>query len=94
MNPENSGLLEYQSLKQILARFTDSPLGAQLVDQLAPISQKVEIQKRFELTGECVELLKLHHSPPFREMVDPSLLFQKLSIEGVVLNPKEIQDIF
>ena len=61
MNLEIDGLLEYRSLKQILARFTDSPLGAQLLEQLAPISHRVEIQRQFKLTEECLQLISEGH---------------------------------
>jgi DNA mismatch repair protein MutS2 len=85
--------LEYQSLKRILVRFTDSPLGAQLVERLAPISHRIEIQRQFELAEECLQLLKEGRQLRFLGLVDTSSLCEKLRVEGVTLSPQEILQI-
>jgi DNA mismatch repair protein MutS2 len=92
MSFENESL-EYQSLKRILVRFTDSPLGAQLVEQLAPISHRLEIQKQFELAEECLQLLKEGRQLRFLGLVDASPVCEKLRIEATTLSPKEILQI-
>ncbi|PYV45339.1 MAG: hypothetical protein DMG06_02710 [Acidobacteria bacterium] len=88
-----NGFLEYQDLKQVLTKFADSPLGVQLVQELTPFSKRIEIQKQFDLTGECLEFLTSGHVLRFNELGDFSLLFEKLGIEGVAFNPKEILEI-
>ncbi|PYV93328.1 MAG: hypothetical protein DMG05_01920 [Acidobacteria bacterium] len=93
MTSVNNGFLEYQDLKQILTKFADSPLGAQLIEQLAPFSSKIEIQRQFDLTEECLKFLKSGHGLLFNELGDFSLLFEKLGIEGVAINPREILEI-
>jgi DNA mismatch repair protein MutS2 len=92
MSFENESL-EYQSLRHILIKFSDSPLGAQLVEQLAPISHRIEIQKQFELVEECLQLLKQGLQLRFLGLVDPSPLCEKLRVEGAALSPKEILQI-
>jgi len=92
MSFENESL-EYQSLKRILVRFTDSPLGAQLAERLAPISNRIEIQKQFELAAECLQLTNEGRQLRFLGLVDPASLCTKLRVEGVALTPKEILQI-
>ena len=92
MNLENDGLLEYQSLKQILARFTDSPFGAQLLEQLAPISHRVEIQRQFKLTEECLQLLSEGHELRFLGLVDISPLCERLTRGYNLLSQRDCAD--
>ncbi len=93
MNFENDDSLEYQSLKHILARLTDSPLGAQLVGKLTPGIDSSEIQKQFRLVQECLELLAEGHAPRFLEVIDAAPLFEKLRVEGAALSPNEVLQI-
>ena len=90
MNFENHELLEYQSLKHILARYTDSSLGAQLVEELSPVSHSAEIQRQFKLVEECLELIAHGCFPRFVGLVDISSLIERLSVEGTVLSPQEM----
>src|SRR5262249_55412815 len=90
MNFENHELLEYQSLKHILARYTDSSLGAQLVGELSPVSHSPEIQRQFRIVEECLELVAQGCFPRFVGLADISSLIERLSVEGTVLSPQEI----
>src|SRR5262249_15248924 len=85
--------LEYEFLKRILIRFTDSPLGAQLVEQLTPISHRNQIQKQFELAQECLQLLNEGRPLRFLGLADASTLCEKLRIEGTAVSPKEILQV-
>jgi dsDNA-specific endonuclease/ATPase MutS2 len=93
MTSENSEVLEYLALKEILAQFTTSTAGARLVEELAPFSQRIEIQKQFEILAECFQLLRLNKKPPFDGLKEFSSLFAKLEIEGVTLAPQEILQV-
>src|SRR5215831_2626129 len=93
MNLENDDSLEYRSLKDILARLTDTPLGAQLAGKLAPSTDSSEIQKQFRVVEECLELLSDGHAPRFSGVIDTAALFEKLRVEGAVLSPKELLQV-
>jgi DNA mismatch repair protein MutS2 len=68
-------------------------LGAQLVEQLAPISHRVEIQKQLKLAEECLQLISEGHELHFLGLVDISPLCESLRLEGTAFSPKEIVQI-
>jgi DNA mismatch repair protein MutS2 len=93
MSFANNEVLEYRALKEILVKFADSPVGAQLIEQSVPFTQKVEIQKQFDLVRECLELVQANEGLRFHDLIDFSQLFEKLGIEGNALNSEEILEI-
>ncbi len=93
MSSFNLEALEYNSLIQILLRFTDSPAGAQWIRYLSPLTHKNEINQHLRVTAECLKLLDTGRGFRFSDIGEFSKIFEKLAISGTALDPKEVLQI-
>ena len=94
MTPEySSELLEFRALIEIIIQFSDSPLGVRIVERLAPLTQPSKIQIQFALIGEWLQLIEAGQNPRFDGVVDCVSVFEKLRIEGAVLDTQEILSV-
>jgi DNA mismatch repair protein MutS2 len=91
MTPENrDDPLEYGALIGIIIQLTDSPWGVRFVEQLAPLTQLSEIQRQFALIEEWLHLMEAGKNPRFEGIADCADIFEKLRIQGTILDTGEI----
>ncbi|HVN82833.1 MAG TPA: endonuclease MutS2 [Terriglobia bacterium] len=91
MTPEyNCELLEFRALIGIIIQLSDSPLGVQVIERLAPLTQPSEIQKQLALIGEWLQLMEAGQNPCFDGIEDCASIFEKLRIGGTLLETQEI----
>jgi len=93
MNRDVIGTLEFDKIKKILRTFTSSPLGAELTEQLEPVTDISWIEDEFGLTSELITYYNSGGSIDLTECtpIKPSL--QKCHIEGSVLSIQELLQI-
>ncbi len=90
MTCETYEILEYRALKGLVAELTESPIGARLFEELTPLALRSELQKQFNVTKECLQLLESGKCLKLAEVQDLTALFQRARIEGNTLSPEEL----
>src|SRR5215207_8947434 len=85
--------LEYDALREHLARFTQSPLGRSRALALEPSTDVARI--RLELGGatEAVRYMAEHGRFGLGGLADPEPLLDRLRVAGVVLDASELLDV-
>jgi DNA mismatch repair protein MutS2 len=98
-------VLEFESLRQLLGRYVSSPLGRRELDKVAPHSDRDRLIDDLAEAGEAIEYLRVATRPQvatrgaairvdFSGLPDVEPAVHKLRIEGAMLDPKEIYDLF
>jgi DNA mismatch repair protein MutS2 len=82
--------LEYDQLKETLARLIRTPLGAVRLDELAPATSLDIITKALRQTAEGVEYLREGTALDFSDLGDPRPALGKLNVADINLEPHEI----
>ena len=104
MISSSAGLLEFESLRELLGRYVASPAARALLGELAPHSDLAALEESHALCREAIEYLRMAaKSQPaargaavrfhFENLPDLSSHSAKLGIEGAVLDAREIVDI-
>ncbi len=104
MKTTSSDLLEFDSLKRLLARYISSPLGGAELDRVAPSTDRASVEESLAEAGEAIEHVRSASRPHpaargaavrirFDSVSDPSEALGKLHIEGVTLDAKEIHGL-
>ena len=103
MNQHSLELLEYESLRRLLARYTGSPLGRHLLDQVQPSTDRRWLEEELAITAEALDYTKAgdRSSGPrdgpsrlrFTDLSDTDAATARLRIEGAVLDSLEIYAI-
>ena len=104
MRTTGAGLLEFDELKRLLARYVSSPLGRAELDKAGPISDRAALEENLAETGEAIEYLRAASRPQpaargaavrlrFDSLPDPAEALAKLRIEGACLEAKEIREL-
>ncbi|MEO8098163.1 MAG: Smr/MutS family protein [Acidobacteriota bacterium] len=99
MNCES--VLEFEQLRDLLARYLRSPIGHAELERVEPVSDRAAIEATLNDTAEAIEYLRAasHPQPASRGAAirlrfdfdaDPSVLAARLRIEGVTLDGLEI----
>jgi DNA mismatch repair protein MutS2 len=86
--------LEFYHLIDILKEYSISPLGRKRCEALRPSKDLPSIQSRL---AEVVELKKIFETEgeiPLRGLKDIEGIFQKLEVEGSVLDVRELLDLY
>ena len=86
-------VLDFQDLKQMIARSADCPLGSQLFDKLIPGEDLGEVRMQLRMVRECVEMLESGQPLRFNSLVDVAPIFRRVDVQGGVLEPAEIQQV-
>lgn len=96
----SSELLEFDSLKALIARYASTPMGRAAVEALAPGTDQDRLACSLAETAEAMDYLRAAARPRTTgaetavrlrfDLPDPSHAVRKLQIEGVVLEPLEI----
>lgn len=98
-------VLEFEPLRELLARFVYSPLGRRELAKVQPHADAERLAEDLAETGEAIEYLRIAARPQpaargaairvdFSGLPDVEAAVQKLRIEGAGLEPKEIFDLF
>ena len=103
MNQHSLELLEYESLRRLLARYTGGPLGRRLLDQVQPSTDRRWLEEELAITAEALDYTKAgdRSSGPrdgptrlrFTDLPDTDAATARLRIEGAVLDSLEIYAI-
>ncbi|MGZ3513483.1 MAG: endonuclease MutS2 [Thermodesulfobacteriota bacterium] len=86
--------LEFYHLTDILKEYSISPLGRKRCEALRPSKDLPLIQSRL---AEVIELKKVFDTEgeiPLRGLKDIEIIFQKLEVEGSVLDVRELLDLY
>src|SRR3984885_10035946 len=105
MKATSADVLEYESLRSLLARYVSSPLGKAELAKIAPHTDAALLSSDLADAGEAVAFLRAAAQPQpgargaairieFGGIPDLTQAVHKLRIEGASLEAKEILDIF
>jgi DNA mismatch repair protein MutS2 len=101
MKTTSSDLLEFEALRELVARYVASPLGLALLREAAPHTDRERVEQALADVAEAIEYVQAASKPHpavrgaavrirFDSLSDPTEALQKLRIEGTVLEAKEI----
>jgi DNA mismatch repair protein MutS2 len=105
MQTSSAETLEFESLRELLARYVPSPLGRAKLAALQPRSDREALTRDLAEAAEAVEYLRAAGKPQpaargaairisFEGIPELREAVHKLHIEGAALDPKEIFDVF
>ncbi len=101
MKTSSDDLLEFDALRQLLARYVESPLGTALLPSVQPSTDRAHIENTLADVNEAIAYVQAAAAPHaavrgaavrirFDSLADPTEALRKLHIEGAVLEAKEI----
>lgn len=93
MDKRSLRALEFDSLLNVLKDFSISPLGKNRCLSLTPSSDPGLIESRLTEVIELKEILKTEGDLPLGSLRDLGDLFNRLEVEGAVLQVQEVLDI-
>src|SRR5216683_1909862 len=93
MNPQAFKTLEFNSLRELLQRWTQTKMGWARIDALEPIDELKQLQRVLRATAECIELRRRGGRLSFDGIADPADSISRLRIEGTALDPLAILDL-
>lgn len=104
MKTTSAGLLEFDELKRLLARYASSPLGRLEIEKIEPRTDRAALEEALAETGEAMGYVQAASRPHpavrgaavrlrFDSLPDPAEALGKLRIEGACLEAKEIRDL-
>ncbi len=93
MTVSDLDVLDFRDLKRVIAGFTDCPLGSQRFDRLTPAGDLGEVRKQLRMVRECLDLLESGQPLRFSGVVDVGPIFQRVGVQGAVLDPAEIGQV-
>jgi DNA mismatch repair protein MutS2 len=89
----SAGVLEFESLRDLLRGYTSSPLGSGRIAILAPSTDRSWIELQQQLTSEIREFRRVGGRFEFAGLLDVGKLIEKASISGAALETTEIRDV-
>jgi DNA mismatch repair protein MutS2 len=89
----SSGLLEFQSLRDLLAGYASSPLGRNRIAELVPSLDRAWIETQQQLTTEIRDYLRVGGRFEFAGLPEIKTLIEKSRITGAALETTEIRDV-
>src|SRR5258708_39286691 len=89
----SSRLLEFETLRELLAGYTSSPLGQRRVAELLPSLDRSWIETQQQLTTEIREYRRVGGRFEFAGLPDVQRLIEKSRIAGAALETTEIRDV-
>ena len=89
----SSRLLEFQSLREVLAGYASSPLGQSRIAELVPSLDQGWIETQQQLTTEILEYRRVGGRFEFAGLPEVKTLIEKSRITGAALETTEIRDI-
>src|ERR1700746_175837 len=89
----SAGVLEFESLRDLLRGYTSSPLGSGRIATLAPSTDCSWIELQQQLTSEIREFRRVGGRFEFAGLLDVGKLIEKSGIAGAALETTEIRDV-
>jgi DNA mismatch repair protein MutS2 len=83
-------VLEFSGVLELLRRFLSGPISAPTLAALRPQTELAIIREDLERVREAMEYLREGGRPSFASLPDPRPLLDRLSIEGMILDPLEV----
>src|SRR5712692_5313579 len=93
MNPQAFKTLEFNSLRELLQRWTQTKMGWARIDALEPIDELKQLQRVLCATAECIELRRRGGRLSFDGIADPADSISRLRIEGTALDALAMLDL-
>ncbi len=93
MTHSSARLLEFETLRELLAGYASSPLGRGRVAELSPSLDSVWIETQQQLTAEIREFRRVGGRFEFSGLPEVVKLLEKSRITGVAFETTEIRDI-
>ena len=104
MRATSAGVLEFEALRELLARYIASPLGRAELDKMQPRTDRRGLEEELADAEEAAQYLRAASRPHpagrgaairinFTSIPDLTDTVHKLRIEGATLDPKEISDV-
>ncbi len=104
MTETSAGLLEYEELRALMARYVGCAMGREHMERARPYADRVWLEQAHALNAEAMEYLRAANQPQapgrgaamrlrFHELPDCREPVGKLRIEGAVLESKEIFEL-
>jgi len=89
----SSRLLEFETLRDLLAGYASSPLGKRRIAELLPSLDRPRIETQQQLTTEIREYRRVGGRFEFAGLPDVQKLIEKSRIGGAALETTEIRDV-
>ena len=89
-DPFSREVLEFPAVLQLLHGFLTGPIGEPHWERVAPKTDLAKIRRELELAAEARKYLRDSHRPGLGGVVQPRVLLDKLTVEGVALEALEI----
>jgi DNA mismatch repair protein MutS2 len=89
----SSRLLEFESLRELLAGYASSPLGQRRIAELLPSVDRAWIETQQQLTAEIREYRRVGGRFEFAGLPEVKTLIEKSRISGAALETTEIRDV-
>ena len=89
----SAGVLEFESLRDLLRGYVSSPLGGGRIAALAPSLDRAWIEQQQQLTSEVRDFRRVGGRFEFAGLLDVRKLVDKASIAGAALETLEIRDV-
>lgn len=89
----SAGVLEFESLRDLLSGYASSPLGGGRIATLAPSLDSAWIEQQQQLTSEIRDFRRVGARFEFAGLLDVRELMDKASIAGAALETSEIRDV-
>ncbi|HET6647094.1 MAG TPA: Smr/MutS family protein [Pyrinomonadaceae bacterium] len=93
MNDQAFNTLEFDQLRALVRRGTQTSMGSARFDSLLPLDQLDKLEKALTATAECVQLRKRGATWSFGELKDPAEAIARLRVEGTSLESTTILEI-
>ncbi|MGH9529467.1 MAG: endonuclease MutS2, partial [Terriglobales bacterium] len=93
LNHASLRVLEFESLRQLLRGYTQSPFGQRKIADLSPSSDREWIENQLTLTSEIGEFRRVGGRFDFAGLLEVILLLEKAKIAGAALETTEIRDV-
>jgi DNA mismatch repair protein MutS2 len=89
----SAGVLEFESLRDLLRGYVASPLGERRLAELAPSTDRDWIQEQHRRAAEIREYRRVGGRFEFGGLMDVTRLLEKSRIAGAALETTEIRDV-
>src|SRR5271170_1321832 len=86
-------VLEFDSLRDLLRGYASSPLGRELIANLAPSTDREWIESQQQLTTEIREFRRVGGRFDFSGLLDVTKPVEKSRIAGAALETTDIRDV-
>jgi DNA mismatch repair protein MutS2 len=87
MNESTFSALEYNTMRQMLARYAQTPMGRARLENLAPLADRLKLQRQLDAVSEALYLKENDKTWRFTELPDLENAVAMLRVRGANLEP-------